>query len=275
MGSSGATGERVMVLPNGLPVMQINEFETRYLFGEIFVEQQYLPADLPPLPPRPTVFDAGANIGLFSLYVLGRWPDARVYAFEPAPEVYQALERNLALHARAEPRRLALGRFPGHTVMSYYPGCTMMSGLRADQAYDRSVARSYLVTAAGEPAPGASGMTGARSLADAADELLADRFDPVTVGCEVESVSGMMRQLDVGHIDLLKIDVERYELDVLLGVEEDDWRAIGRVAVEVDDRAGELGAVTSLLRDLGMRCEIRQPAGYRDTCLYLVHAFSR
>ena len=49
-------------------------------------------------------------------------------------------------------------------------------------------------------------------------------------------------------MDLLKIDVERAELEVLHGVEEADWPKIQQLVVEVHDVEGRLGAVQALLQ---------------------------
>jgi FkbM family methyltransferase len=43
-------------------------------------------------PPR--IVDLGANIGLFALYALGRWPGAEVTSFEPDPDNLAILRRN-------------------------------------------------------------------------------------------------------------------------------------------------------------------------------------
>jgi len=43
-----------------------------------------------------TIIDAGANIGLFSLFVARRYPGARVLAFEPFEENYTLLTENLS-----------------------------------------------------------------------------------------------------------------------------------------------------------------------------------
>lgn len=39
------------------------------------------------------VIDAGANIGLFSVYILAMWPDAEIYAIEASPETYATLKQ--------------------------------------------------------------------------------------------------------------------------------------------------------------------------------------
>ena len=55
-----------------------------------------------------------------------------------------------------------------------------------------------------------------------------------------------MQGLD--SVDLLKIDVERAELDVLRGVEASDWPKVQQVVMEVHDVGGQLGRVHRLLR---------------------------
>jgi FkbM family methyltransferase len=47
----------------------------------------------------PRIMDLGANIGLFGLYVLGRWPTARITAFEPDPDNAALLERTIAANS--------------------------------------------------------------------------------------------------------------------------------------------------------------------------------
>ena len=43
-----------------------------------------------------TIVDAGANIGAASIYFAAHYPDARIYAFEPAPENFALLAENTA-----------------------------------------------------------------------------------------------------------------------------------------------------------------------------------
>ena len=40
--------------------------------------------------------DVGANVGFVSMYVAKRYPAAKIIAFEPAPETFQVLQKNLA-----------------------------------------------------------------------------------------------------------------------------------------------------------------------------------
>lgn len=59
-----------------------------------------------------------------------------------------------------------------------------------------------------------------------------------------------MSQNHLNAIDMLKIDVERAELDVLAGVQLTDWPKIQQLVLEVhDDSCHRLQQVTMLLRE--------------------------
>src|SRR5262249_60403938 len=60
------------------------------------------------------------------------------------------------------------------------------------------------------------------------------------VECPMRTVSEIIREQQVPHIDLLKVDVEKAELDVLEGIEATDWPRIRQVVVEVHDLDGRL-----------------------------------
>ena len=82
-----------------------------------------------------------------------------------------------------------------------------------------------------------------------------------------------MRDHRVESIDVLKIDVEKAELDVLRGVEDRDWPKIQQIIVDVHDFDNRLGTVTALLRNEGF-AEITadQPPTLKNTNIYTVFA---
>nr|WP_266889411.1 FkbM family methyltransferase [Trichormus azollae] len=53
------------------------------------------------------------------------------------------------------------------------------------------------------------------------------------------------------QVDLLKVDVEKSELDVLLGIETEDWKKIKLVFVEVHDLDDRLDKISNSLKDQG------------------------
>ena len=62
-----------------------------YVFDQIFVQKEYA-TDLPV--PR-SILDAGANIGLASIYFANRFPTARIVAVEPDDTNFRVLKENV------------------------------------------------------------------------------------------------------------------------------------------------------------------------------------
>jgi 31-O-methyltransferase len=257
-----------IVLPNGWRIAHLNRAETDYLYQEIFVDRIYTPPGFPVLGPAPTIFDVGANIGLFSLFALDQWPDARVFAFEPVPQIFEVLRANLAEHPNADAVAAALGATNGTATISYYPRYTMMSGVHADASHDRAIAKRYLLNLA----EGIPDVDERAAVIDTADELLATRFESVTVDCALERVATVVSRLGIEGIDLLKVDTERAELDVMLGVGEQLWPRVRNVVVEVEDDAGQAAAIRDLLTGYGMRVRVSQSDEYRGTALHMLYA---
>lgn len=83
-------------LRSGLVIRGDYRDDLVWIFKEIFVERCYTPGWFYQPRPSHTVIDVGANIGLFSLYLTSVAPGIRVFAFEPHPETFDRLKRNLA-----------------------------------------------------------------------------------------------------------------------------------------------------------------------------------
>ena len=91
------------------------------IFSEIFIDRCYTPAWFYHPEPGDTVLDVGANIGLFSLYVSSVSPGIRVFAFEPHPETFNSLRRNLAenqLEGTVTAHQVAVSRGRGEVQFS-------------------------------------------------------------------------------------------------------------------------------------------------------------
>jgi FkbM family methyltransferase len=48
--------------------------------------------------PTATVFDIGANIGWYSITIARRYPNSKIFAFEPIPNTFDSLQRNIHLN---------------------------------------------------------------------------------------------------------------------------------------------------------------------------------
>jgi hypothetical protein len=63
-----------------------------------------------------TIVDAGANIGMTSLYFASRYSQARIFAIEPNPENYAALKLNTASEPRITVLQACVTPLPRQTV---------------------------------------------------------------------------------------------------------------------------------------------------------------
>lgn len=86
-----------------------------YTLAEVLFEGQYDAARR--LPEAPVVVDAGANIGVASLWFAALRPAARILAFEPESTNFSLLERNLRPYRGATATRAALGRAEGTAAL--------------------------------------------------------------------------------------------------------------------------------------------------------------
>jgi hypothetical protein len=77
----------------------------------------------------------------------------------------------------------------------------------------------------------------------------------------------------VQRIDLLKVDVEKSELDVLLGIEGQDWPKIKQVVVEVHDLEHRVEKITALLKEHGFRrITVEQEPIFKDSNIFNLYA---
>jgi FkbM family methyltransferase len=226
------------------------------------------------LPDGACVFDVGANIGIFTLFVLEHCRDARVYAFEPISPIFETLRLNAGLYGEnVKLFPFGLSDKVSTASFTFYPNYSMMSGLSeyAHAGGDVEVVKRYLQNQQQE------GTVGADSLLQHADELLADRFVTQRYESQLRTLSEMIRNEKVDRIDLLKIDVQRAELDVLNGIEDGDWQKIQQVVMEVHDAKGETSEgrvqqISSLLEQRGFQVVTEQDEALLDTDRYNLYA---
>jgi FkbM family methyltransferase len=85
------------------------------VYAEVLMKGQYS-FDLP-LSPR-TIVDAGANIGMTSIYLTHRYPEAKIIAIEPEASNFALLSRNVRPYPAIIPRHAALWNRDGEISVS-------------------------------------------------------------------------------------------------------------------------------------------------------------
>lgn len=265
-------------LRSGLSVQGLSRTESRreqYLIGE------YFRSDFA-WRPGMTVFDIGANVGMFSLELLRRCDgDARIFAFEPAPSSFEMLERNIREsfgNAPVSVRRVAVSDRRGQATLYHRPRLSVLSSLRPEPIIDGPSAVDAILKEPPSDYPQRLSAPVRRILRPVISPLLRLfcwwlAVKVVEVPCEVTTVSDVIRESGVERVDLLKVDVEGAELDVLRGITDEDWPKIQAIAAEVHDIDGRAETIRALLTSAGFdRVDITQEWPFEGTSVYMLDA---
>ena len=255
---------QVHLLPDGAPVAHLNRNETEYIYNEVFVLQAYLRHGIS-ISDGDCVVDAGANIGLFTVFANRLACGLRTIALEPNPAAFACLAANAeAWGESVQCLPHGLSRANGTAQLTCFQGLSLLSGFHADAAIEREVVKSYVLNQ--EPASALD----ERHAADLS-ALLDTRLQSATVTAQLRTLSSVIAEEGIERIDLLKVNVEKSELDVLLGIDAADWPRIRQLVVEVDRREN-LEPIADLLERQGFEFLVEQDPLLRDTALCYVYA---
>jgi FkbM family methyltransferase len=263
-----------IMLPNGMKIFYQNKEEVEFLYEEMPL---YFKNGID-LYEGDTVFDVGANIGLFTLLASQLCDrNANIYAFEPIPATFEVLQRNVQ---RFNPEKIkvfpcGLSQNSQTVTFAFYPNSSGWSTIYPDDSKEQRDSMKKVVLDNLKDAP--SFIRWLRWLPPFMRSFILDSkidkaFQMQQVTCELRTVSQIIREHNVEQIDLLKVDVERSELDVILGIEEQDWQKIKQIVMEVHNLDNRIEKVTALLKGHGFNeIIVEQEAflkGYENFNLY-------
>ena len=253
---------QVREIGEGLVVIEINGYETEYLYEEIF-EQKVYDGEGMRVEAGEVVMDIGANIGMYSLYVGMKEKGVRIYAFEPIKEVSEVLRMNLEMNGiEAKVYECGISNRGGEKEMDYYPEMTVLSGSYGEKEADKEVVRSY-ERSRGEGREWREGEL---------EEVLEEKLRSEKRRCEMRRVSEVIREEGIERIGMMKIDVQKSEMEVLEGIEEEEWEKIRQIIVEVHEIEGRVRKVEEKLRSKGYEVKVRQEKGLESSRQYSIYA---
>ncbi|KAK7202108.1 Methyltransferase FkbM domain containing protein [Novymonas esmeraldas] len=239
----------------------------------------------------PLVIDIGANIGLFSMYVLEVSPRAVVVAAEPVAQLCALARQNTSRYGGRvwveqvgvaaaaqtgvelllDPRMTAGASMHESEITSPWKAasiCTQLSAVGRDcVAAGNMPAQPTLALCTLLEVPVMRWAVVALltpALLLFAIFLLAAPSQRRRVRCDCVVFAELLRRaassmhdaslrhhVAAGPIALVKVDVEGAEWDVLMGIADTEWRRIEQLVVEVHDVRGRVRRVEQLLREKG------------------------
>ncbi len=207
------------------------------------------------------VLDVGANVGVAAAFFAVECKAGTVHSFEPVAPIFEVLRENLQGFPACVVHPYGLSSSSGPGEITYYPRDWAISSIYADPVADRATVQS------------AHRNLGV-SLAES-DDLLRDRFGTTVLPCELRTLSDVLVSESIGRIDLLKIDVERAELDVLAGIDDDDWPLIRQIAAELHLDAKRTTEVVATLEERGFTVTVAQDPTMAGTHVHMLYAVRR
>lgn len=250
-----------ITFPNGLECYYLSSREeTEYIYSEIFVDKQYLRNGIT-LKPGDCVFDIGANIGLFALFLNQVQPNLKIFSFEPIPDTFAVLSENINLHSLAGVSLFNYGisseNNPAKTF-TFYPN---MAGNSTTKPDDTIADQNDILQRDGN---------------EETVENLYEHFfaDSKQIKCELKTLSSVIEELEIDSIDLLKIDVEGEEYEVFRGIEAKHWSTIKQIIGEIHDKAGRVEKVKNILSQHGFKITLEKREGLPSTFVDIYNLYA-
>ncbi|MBE9046003.1 FkbM family methyltransferase [Pleurocapsales cyanobacterium LEGE 10410] len=263
-------------LPNGTEVFCLRDQEVPVLYEQI---QDYIKYGIE-LDEGDIVFDVGANIGLFSLWTYQKChKNVNIYAFEPIPAVFEVLQANANRFDSEKIKVFPCGLAEESKTVefAYHPNATMLSSAYQDDLPELQNQLQQTIVRNLKNAP--KSLRWLRWLPPFIRSLLIQNeldkaFQTERVSCQLRTISEILQEHEVDRIDLLKIDVEKGELNVLWGINPEDWHKIKQIAIEVHDLEHRLQKITALLREQGFtEIEVAQETMLKGSNLFNLYAW--
>ena len=230
-------------MPNGMTIAHSSGHRVTMLYREIFANESYLRNGIT-LHDGDCVFDVGANVGMFTLFANQKRRNLKSFVFEPIPTTFDFLRTNVALYnLDAKLFNTGVSNKKGFAEFTFYPRMPGLSGRSSTEAADKQTTKAIIESYLQD-----QGTEEQRAILsdDELDRLMEDLFVSETYKCSLTTLSDVISEYQIDRIDLLKIDVEKSELDVLSGLRPADWAKVKQIVIEVDSR-DLLDQITTLL----------------------------
>jgi len=174
-----------------------------YGYMQIFLNQEY---DFIVNKQPEVIVDAGANIGLASIYLANKYPDAKIIAIEPEQSNFEILKQNTAPYSNIIPLHAALWH-KNEEINLVDPGLGKWGFMADTKKSSEGLPSAILHTVAGI------------------------------------TVDTIIKEFNLEKIDILKIDIEGAEKEVFNDTS--SWiESVGSMIVELHDRL-KIGSVRS------------------------------
>jgi len=144
-----------------------------------YSSEYWLPSEIEP----EVILDIGGNIGITSVYLTNKFPNAKIYTFEPVPQNYEILKKNTE-------------NYDNISIYNVGLGCE-------DGSFEIYMSEDD------------ENFGGASLYAEAGGVNI-----KATTKCQIRNIDEILNEIGIKKIDLIKIDTEGAEYDILTTINE-------------------------------------------------------
>ena len=220
-----------------------------------------------------TIIDIGANIGIFGLELSLKYPNIKIFSFEPILNIFSVLKENAKISQNKNFKFYNYGiSNKDETIeFTYFPNAPALSSSNNEiSGSKKDLTEAF-----------------AGNLENAPDSWWWKKFIPKftypyiinylmknkrQITCKVKPLSKVIDSLLIKKINLLKIDCEGNEHKVIDGIKEKNWKIIEQLIIEINDIDGRLNYIKNKLEKLGYDIKILKEPALEKTNLYNLFA---
>jgi FkbM family methyltransferase len=199
-----------------------------YIYNEIFINGDY--SHIVPNKDNYVIFDIGANIGLYSLYINENYKNVNIHCFEPITDLFNKLKHNLEYNKKNNNKmfinNVGLGDTPMTTTINFYPDADGLSTINNDMKDKKQI---IIESSCKNSIFG--GLCN-----NFYENILNTGLNNVKVQeINIIKLSEYITKNNITNIDLIKIDVEGFEFNVLNGINDDHFKIINNFIIEIEN----------------------------------------
>ncbi|MGR3177767.1 MAG: FkbM family methyltransferase [Candidatus Anammoxibacter sp.] len=215
----------------------LSKKEVRFIYKEIFVNQCYLQHGIT-INDGDFILDIGANVGLFTIYLVRTFKDLQVFSFEPTPPIYNCLRENVSCYENVNTYNMGFAEMDKEAEIEYMPNAPANSSVYPKEIKYQAELLSTEVKMIDIYRLDKRVFFALLFLYPFRRKIIKYFFDRMYADgekykCKLICLDNFISENNIENIDLLKIDVEGAEKDVFKGISDKNLDKIKQIVFEV------------------------------------------
>lgn len=206
---------------NNLKVKGIGNYI--WIYNEIFIKKDYKLLD--DNKENMVYFDIGGNNGIYSLYLNENNKNIEVHVFEPINELYQNIVWNINQTKKDSNNfiinNFGLGEIKKEVEINYFKDIDGLSTIKNDIEDKKVVILN-------------NNFKGIPLIENICKNII-NNLKSEKIKINIDTLNNYILEKKINRIDCMKINVEGYELEVLQGISNDNFKKIKKILIEVEN----------------------------------------